>query len=720
MTAASDREPPAAHDPTEISAPREAPGTAAPAASELAAWVREDTASMVETCDKVFGVASMSVAIGAVVCAFLGKSSALSAVLVLAFPLLNLVVSRISFGRRHSRVEILRVTVNAPLVVATYVMSDGILAGMWLPMLIQVAGGSVAYPVMTRSVKPGYAFTLWNVALLALSAALDGQLGSTLVLWRGVAMIIVGFVLSTVVARLADTVIAARHKRHEAETHKRDLEVSLRKLDEGNRGMRLVLDSVAQGFLTIDLDGVMAGERSAVVDRWFGEPAPGATFDAFIERHAPDLAAWFALGLESIRDGFLPLELCLEQMPRRFSAAGRTFEIAYSPILRDGQMRTSGGAAPGSPGEMRILLIVSDVTEHVIRERAEREQREIVTLFQRITSDRAGFDEFLDEAAALVDALAAPTAPDDPVHERRMLHTLKGNCAILGFERYAELCHRVEGELAEAGSPDATLTAAQRAALADAWRELTRQVTRLLGEARRNVVEVELPELARIVDKAHQGAASRDLATVLTSWSHEPVVRRFERLGRYATALARRLGKGEIDLVISGDDLRLDAARWAAFWAAAVHAVRNAVDHGFDGPHARAAAGKPERPRLAFAAARAAGQLTLTISDDGGGIDWDLVRARATALGMPADGPADLQAAVFADGFSTRQEVTAVAGRGVGMAALRAAVNALGGSIHLDSRLHHGTTLSCRFPDAEPHNLPLPMRLPTQPIRPFV
>lgn len=104
--------------------------------------------------------------------------------------------------------------------------------------------------------------------------------------------------------------------------------------------MRLVLDSVAQGFITIDLHGVMASERSAVVEHWFGEPAPGATFNAFMARHDPDLAAWFALGLESIRDDFLPLELCLEQMPKRLGAGARTFDINYAPIQRGGETRT--------------------------------------------------------------------------------------------------------------------------------------------------------------------------------------------------------------------------------------------------------------------------------------------------------------------------------------------------------------------------------------------
>jgi two-component system, chemotaxis family, sensor kinase CheA len=687
MTTATDRRP-------TPGAPAQTLTPTDPTAQQLAAWVDEDNIRMIEVCDKVFGVATAGLTIAAIVCALLGKTSAITAVLLLAFVVVNLTMSKVGSRMPRLRAEMIRTALNAPVVVSINTLSDGAMQGMWLPILINVAGCAVSYAVATRNAKSGYAFTLWNIGLLLVSAALGDGLGSASVLWQCIALFVVGFVVSTVVRKFGETALEARVKRHEAETHKRNLERSLRQLDEGNRGMRLVLDSVAQGFITVDLDGVLASERSGVVDQWFGEPAPGATFDAFMARHDPDLATWFALGLESMRDGFLPVELCLEQMPKRFSAGAKSFDIKYSPILRDGQTR--------------ILIIISDITEHLINERAECEQREMVTLFQRITSDRAGFEEFMDEATALVASLAAP---GDRLTQRRTIHTLKGNCAIYGFERYVALCHRIESELVES---DAAVNDDQRAALADAWRAVAAQVRRLLGETRRNVVEVELPELARVVDKARQGIPSRDLASVLTSWSHEPVARRFERLGRYATDLARRLGKGELEVAISADGIRLDAARWHGFWSAAVHAVRNAVDHGIDGPNARALAGKPARATLAFTATRAHGQLTLCFVDDGGGIDWDLVRARAAALGMPADSPSDLEAALFADGFSTRREVTNTAGRGVGMAALRSAVAVLGGTIELESQRGEGTMLRCRFPDAASHSPVL--RLPSQPI----
>jgi two-component system chemotaxis sensor kinase CheA len=230
---------------------------------------------------------------------------------------------------------------------------------------------------------------------------------------------------------------------------------------------------------------------------------------------------------------------------------------------------------------------------------------------------------------------------------------------------------------------------------------------------RRNVVEVDFAELARVVDKVRQGLAGHELAAVLTSWSHELVARRFERLGNHAISLARRLGKGELEISIVDDGIRLDTALWAPFWSAMVHAVRNAVDHGIEAPELRARARKSPRPRLTFTATRARGRLLISVADDGGGIDWDAVRVKARDAGLPAESQADLEQALFSDGLTTTDVVTDTSGRGVGMSALREAVTALGGTIEIESTAGTGAVLRYRFPEADGKILSL--RPPTQP-----
>jgi two-component system chemotaxis sensor kinase CheA len=453
-----------------------------------------------------------------------------------------------------------------------------------------------------------------------------------------------------------------------------------RELDERNRGMRLVLDNVAQGFITIGSDGVMAAERSAVVDRWFGTPPPQCTLADYVRPKAPTFAQWLDIGLDQLRDDLLPAELTLDQMPKRFNAGERTFDVTYSRIGKGEKVE-------------RLLVILSDITDLLARERADAEQKELVGMFQRISVDRTGVEEFLTEAAALVGALRTE---QDPVTQKRLVHTLKGNCAIYGLESFAELAHVIESELAETG---ANLSDAQRTQLVSVWKQAMQRVGVLLGSARREVFEIEKAELDAVIGRlrATGPANDNDIAATLVEWSKPPVTQHLERLARQSLALARRIAKPEPKIVVKGRGVRLDPSGWAPYWSAMVHLVRNAVDHGIEDAESRALAGKAEAATLEFSAQRHGEQLIISVRDDGRGIDWERVRAKAEAAGLPSQHHTDLVEALFSDGFSTRDEATAVSGRGVGLGALRAVVQQLGGRIEVETTLGRGTVFRSVF-----------------------
>lgn len=458
----------------------------------------------------------------------------------------------------------------------------------------------------------------------------------------------------------------------------RKVDERTRELDERNRGMRLVLDNVVQGFITVSIDGIMSMERSAIVDRWFGEPQPNVRFSSYLEAKAPKYGGWFDMGLEQLRDDVLPADLVLDQLPKRFEAGERTFDVTYTPI-------------PSSEKIDRLLVIMSDVTETLARERAESEQKELVGLFQRISVDRTGVEEFLMEAGGLVGAIRSET---DAIVQQRLVHTLKGNCAIYGLESYAALAHEIESNLVEHKDG---LNDSQRASLVSVWKDAMRRVGRLLGSSRRDIIEIDRAELEALTARAQLGIPSTELVSAFSEWSREPIERRLERLARQATSVARRLGKPEPKIEISGNGIRLDPEGWGSYWSAMVHVVRNAVDHGIEDAEARVLVGKPEAGMVELAAHRNNGQLLITIRDDGAGVRWDKVKQKAKNAGIPHQTHADLVDALFADGVSTRDQASDVSGRGVGLAALRQVVHDLGGSIDVDSTPGAGTLFKFSF-----------------------
>jgi two-component system chemotaxis sensor kinase CheA len=457
-----------------------------------------------------------------------------------------------------------------------------------------------------------------------------------------------------------------------AKNLERKVEERTAELDARNRGMRLVLDNVAQGFITIDLHGKMASERSAIVDRWFGTPSEGASLLDYLRPEAARFVELLELGLVELRDGIMPLELLLYQLPQRFQWRERTFAAAYNPL--------GAGELPDG-----LLVILSDVTEAVARERAEREQKEMITLFQHVALDRSGVEAFLLEAATLVGALREE---QDVVTQRRLVHTLKGNCAMYGMTAYAELAHRVESELIES---NVGLASEQRSALVEAWKRNMSRIGWLLGGPRRNVVQLETSELQALALRAQAGAVPREIVATLADWQREPAYRRLERLGAQACSVAERLGKPRPKIEIEDHGVRLDGDGLAAFWAAMVHVMRNAMDHGIEDAEGRALSGKAEAGTITLSSRRQDGKLIISVRDDGRGVNWDKLRAKAAAADLPHDTRAALVEALFSDGISTKESASDVSGRGVGLAALRHVVRELAGEIEVESVALQGT-----------------------------
>ena len=182
-----------------------------------------------------------------------------------------------------------------------------------------------------------------------------------------------------------------------------------------------------------------------------------------------------------------------------------------------------------------------------------------------------------------------------------------------------------------------------------------------------------------------------------------PVRRVLERLPRVAAELARALGK-RVEVKLEGEEVEVDRAVLDHFDDALLHLVRNAVDHGIESPAKRALAGKDPVACISLQAERVGGRLHLRVEDDGAGVDVEGVRRRAVETGMlPEEVAEDLTAErvaelLFEPGMSTKEEVSAISGRGVGLDAVKSRIEALGGSISMFSEPGQGTAFAIELP----------------------
>lgn len=179
-----------------------------------------------------------------------------------------------------------------------------------------------------------------------------------------------------------------------------------------------------------------------------------------------------------------------------------------------------------------------------------------------------------------------------------------------------------------------------------------------------------------------------------------PLLRRFPRLAR---ELARSMGK-EIDILVEDNGVEADKTIIEGLFEPLTHLMRNAIDHGIESPEGREAGGKPPKGTIRLTARADGGRLELTLADDGAGIDAETIRAAVRAKGLVGEdalaelGDAEVVNLVFTPGFSTARALTEVSGRGVGMDAVKTAVQKLGGRILIESEPARGTTMRITLP----------------------
>ena len=202
---------------------------------------------------------------------------------------------------------------------------------------------------------------------------------------------------------------------------------------------------------------------------------------------------------------------------------------------------------------------------------------------------------------------------------------------------------------------------------------------------------------------ANLDLVTADLQSGVMQTRMQPIRKVFSRFPRLARDVARSLDK-EIELEMSGEDTDLDKNLVEALADPLVHLVRNAMDHGIESPEIREKKGKPRQGTVKLSAEQQGDHIAISISDDGAGMDADVLRSKAVNKGIltreAADKLDDREALelIFHPGFSTREQVSDLSGRGVGMDVVKTSIASLNGNVEIQSEQEVGTTIKVTVP----------------------
>ncbi len=193
---------------------------------------------------------------------------------------------------------------------------------------------------------------------------------------------------------------------------------------------------------------------------------------------------------------------------------------------------------------------------------------------------------------------------------------------------------------------------------------------------------------------------TRDLQESVMSIRMMPISFVFSRFPRVVRDLATKLEK-KVELVTVGESTELDKGLIEKIADPLTHLVRNSLDHGIEMPEQRIASGKPEKGTITLQAAHQGGNVVISVSDDGAGLNRERILSKAAEKGLPvhdAMPDSEVWQLIFAPGFSTAEVVTDVSGRGVGMDVVKKNILGMGGQVEIESAAGWGSRITVRLP----------------------
>ncbi|MDF3025419.1 MAG: histidine kinase [Alphaproteobacteria bacterium] len=492
----------------------------------------------------------------------------------------------------------------------------------------------------------------------------------------------------------------------------RNLEMSSEELNNSNFALlrhniatNAMMEGLGQGLLFFGPDGICSPVYSrACLTLLEGNPADRHISDILRldERQRADFEPLIGLMFD-VDSTALSFDELIALAPHFYKhSQGLQIALSYKP------MQGATGALMG------ILLVATDITLKMEAQERLRQKEQQVLRTLRIAGNRASFVHALHVFQAVFEDMAQAR---DLQALRRDLHTVKGMANVFYLHDLAKMLHEIEDRVD--ALPQDGWQAGLRAIRAefdvrlglgiDYAHWLGREIWGMEFETGHDIISVSTAELARFGADLHamlqSGGASPDAASRLffervASQSVWSLLSFFEtQLSYFAEAVNRSIRIQHE----KGDEVRLFPDFYRSFFDSLTHVARNIMDHAYEPAPLREILGKPPelqvRIRTSYTDSSRT-QFQLVISDDGQGISFDKVTKRLREKREKIDGrtEADLMQHIFDTDFSTRDSVDMNAGRGIGMSAVKVAVQKLGGDLRVSSTEGVGTTLTIILP----------------------
>jgi len=452
------------------------------------------------------------------------------------------------------------------------------------------------------------------------------------------------------------------------------LNIMLEAIEDKDQGMETLLASLPFGLFYIDEQGLISKERSPKTDQLIPNMKSLAHISEVYE----------ALLLKDVRvmdvvetafSGMLGFDSAMKLLPSRVDLSERNLEISFKPINDE----------KGSL--IRIIVIIRDITELIASQRKAKMLENQVKRVSFVSSDISGYFGFVKETDDLLLGFMRTISIEDRLRD---LHSIKGLLSLNKFDSTSNLVHQLENDFI--GLEEIEISHRLDEIKVD-FNQIRQEVNNILRlDNDEDGYYCNPAKINEIINFPGLPEECVELARNLDAFSAQE---KFQKYKDFVASMGKELTDKEIELNINAPfDIKLETLKKLDLSFS--HILRNMADHGIEDKATRRERSKNEKGLIQITAVEKPDSYHFSVSDDGGGVDGDMLYHKAIERGLIEESEsiteADKQNLVFVPGLSSKNDVTDLSGRGVGMDAVKDSIEKLGGQITVHSKLKEGTT----------------------------
>ncbi|MGM0623481.1 MAG: ABC transporter substrate-binding protein [Campylobacterota bacterium] len=466
-----------------------------------------------------------------------------------------------------------------------------------------------------------------------------------------------------------------------------------------------LLNNAKEGFLTFDTDFIIDDEYSKECEKLLGSNLSGKDIgkllfveDAKVEFFKNTLTC--ALNEKKA----LAQNAIVSLLPQFIIINKRALQLEY--IVIDAQ---------------RVMLIITNVSKQQKLEKKVKKEQAVLQMIVAIVSQsdtfydmKNDFYNFAKNFKSMVDP--SKKAPENIAIFYRIVHTFKGIFAQLYMNQSVAKLHALETKLSALQKQkdinnDALLQLLETELSKELLDADLALIEDILGKEflkQQRFVKIDYGDIKTLQEKissimsddAYQSAACQEIITKIQTLSYDKLSMLLKPYESYVQQLAKRLDKNIYPLCVSGDEEIVVSETYKPFIKSLVHVFRNCVDHGVEDEESRLLQNKDEKATIFCNFSQDDETITIVIGDDGAGIDTQKLQKKLQNKGIDTQSlkQQQLYAYLFEDSFSTKENISDISGRGVGLSAVKCELEKIGGSVEIDSTEYEGTRFEFIIP----------------------